>query len=118
MLSSLRPSRFVLRFLVTALLLAATPLRLQSQVSTSSDISGVVTDQTGGAIEAAKVVFTSDSFAATEFTKYGGTFAFSRVSAETGVVQASAPGFQISNVDWRSGSGPLQIVLRPASAAD
>jgi hypothetical protein len=51
---------------------------LQSQVSTTSQISGVVTDQTGAAIAAAAVIFTSGFFRATQITDNRGEFVFPR----------------------------------------
>jgi outer membrane receptor protein involved in Fe transport len=117
-LQPIRLSSFALRLLALALLWLETPLLLPAQQSTLSQISGVVTDQTGAAIQAAKVVFNGDSAGATQVTDDRGKFAFHSISAEKGVVRASAPGFQASNVDWRSGSAPLQIVLLPASPAE
>jgi outer membrane receptor protein involved in Fe transport len=115
---SLRPSFSALRFLVIALLSLAGPLWLQSQVSTPSQVSGVVTDQTNAAIAAAEVVFTSRSFKATQVTDNRGAFVFSQVPAESGVVKVSAPGFQVRNIDWHAGTSRLEITLPPATAAE
>ena len=81
-------------------------------------LSGVVTDQTGATIVAAKVDFTSGSFSATQVTDNRGGFVFSALPAESGVVKVSAAGFQGQTVDWHGGTGLLQIVLLPASAAE
>ncbi len=94
------------------------PLSLRAQTSPPPQISGVVTDQTGAAIQSAKVVFTSGAFTATEVTDASGKFTFAQVSVESGVVQVSSPGFQAANIDWHSGSAPLQVILMPASAAE
>jgi outer membrane receptor protein involved in Fe transport len=104
--------------LVIALLSLAGPLSLQSQVSTPSQVSGVVTDQTNAAIAAAEVVFTSRSFKATQVTDNRGAFVFSQVPAESGVVKVSAPGFQVRNIDWHAGTSRLEITLPPATAAE
>ncbi|HEX3353652.1 MAG TPA: TonB-dependent receptor [Terriglobales bacterium] len=90
----------------------------QSQASPSGQISGVVSDQTGAAVQSATVIFSRGSFTATQVTDASGKFVFSGITAEAGVVRTSAAGFQTSDTDWRSGSGPLEIVLRPASAAE
>ncbi|MGH9503949.1 MAG: TonB-dependent receptor [Terriglobales bacterium] len=81
-------------------------------------ISGVVSDQTGAAIVAAEVVFTSGSFSATQVANGQGAFLFSRVWAESGVLKISAPGFQARSLDWRVGANSLRIVLLPATAAE
>jgi outer membrane receptor protein involved in Fe transport len=114
----LRPPLSTPRFLAIALLLLVTPLRLRSQVSTPSQISGVITDQTGAAIAAAEVVFTSGSFTAKQGTDNRGEFVFSQVPAESGVLKISAPGFQVRNVDWHVGTNRIQMTLLPATAAD
>ena len=77
-----------------------------------------VTDQTGAAISGAEVTFTAGSFSATQVTNDWGKFTFSNVPVEAGVARASADGFQVNTADWRTGSGPLQIVLLPATAAE
>ncbi len=95
-----------------------------AQDSIPRQISGTVTDQTGAAIVGAEVVFTSGSSSSasaqttTQTTDDRGGFVFSAVPAESGVVRVSAPGFQVGNLDWKAGAGPLQIVLLPASAAE
>ena len=111
------------RFLVIALISLSAPLVLRSQVSAPSQIAGVVTDQTGAAIPAAEVVFTSASINATQLTDERGEFVFSQISVAAGVVKVSAPGFQAQSIEWHSADLPavsshLQIVLLPASAAE
>src|SRR3984893_8289466 len=113
-----RPPLSTPRFLAIALLLLVTPLRLRSQVSTSSQISGVITDQTGAAIAAAEVVLTSGSFTAKQGTDNRGEFVFSQVPAESGVLKVSAPGFQVRNIEWHVGTNRIQMTLLPATAAE
>jgi outer membrane receptor protein involved in Fe transport len=103
---------------LTGLLCLAAPLTLFAQSSASRQISGVVTDQTGATIVGAEVVFSSGSSSATLVTNERGSFVFSQLVAESGVVKISAPGFQVRSVDWRAGAEPLHIVLLPASAAE
>ncbi len=67
---------------------------------------------------AAEVVFTSGSFKAAQLTDNRGTFVFSEVPAESGVVKVSAPGFQVRNMDWHAGTNRLEITLLPATAAE
>ena len=100
-------------FLWLALTLAAF-----AQTPATSQISGLVTDQTGAAIVGAEVVFSNGSLSATQITDDRGAFVFSQPPAESGEVRVSAPGFQLRSLDWRAGSGLLQIVLLPASAAE
>src|SRR6266852_339536 len=117
-----------LRLLILGLLWLTAPPMLLCQAPSPTNISGVVTDQTGAAIVAAEVVFTNGSLVAKQVTDNRGEFAFSQVSAESGVVKVSAPGFQVRSLDWRSAnflgtdgrgaSTPLQIVLLPATAAE
>src|SRR6266436_3499398 len=97
MLSSLRPLLSALRFLGISLIFVA-PVALWSQVSASSQISGVVTDQTGGRIPAAEVVFTSGSFITRQITNAQGEFVFSQIFAESGELKISAPGFQLRSL--------------------
>ena len=121
-----------LRLLVLAVLVLWAPLMLLCQTASPSQIAGVVTDQTGAAIVSAEVVFTSGSVVARQVTDDRGEFVFSQISAESGVLKVSATGFQVRSLNWRSidwrspdlpgtdqraGSGPLQIVLLPATAA-
>ena len=106
-----------LRLLVMAVFLTA-PLWLQAQISRLRQISGVVTDQTGAAIQSAKVVFTSGAFTATQVTDASGKFAFAQVSVESGVVKCPRPDFKSPTSIGIQGSAPLQIVLLPASAAE
>jgi outer membrane receptor protein involved in Fe transport len=94
------------------------PRRLESQNRPSADISGVVTDQTGAAVVAAKVAFTSGSIVLTQFTDDQGEFAFSQVSAEFGWLEVSAAGFQDQIVNWRAATNRIEIVLLPAGAAE
>ncbi len=115
---SLRPSFSALRFLVITLLSLAAPLWLRSQASEPSQISGVVTDQTGAAVATAEVVFTSGSFTATQVTDNRGEFGFSQIPAESGAVRVSAPGFRVDSTNWRTGTSRLQITLLPATAAE
>jgi len=104
--------------LVVTLLLLPAPLWLQSQVSTPSQLSGVVVDQTGAAIAAAEVVFTSGSFTTTQVTDERGDFAFSQVPTESGVLRVSASGFQVRSIDWHADTSRLEITLLPATAAE
>src|ERR1700722_17846485 len=90
------------RFLVIALISLSAPLVLRSQVSAPSQIAGVVTDQTGAAIPAAEVVFTSASINATQLTDERGEFVFSQISVAAGVVKVSAAGFQAQSIEWHS----------------
>jgi len=113
-----RPPLSTPSFLAIALLLLVTPLRLRSQVSTSSQISGVITDPTGAAIAAAEVVFTNGSFTAKHGTDNRGEFVFSQVPGESGVLKVSAPGFQVRNIEWHAGTNRIQMTLLPATAAD
>ena len=115
---SLRPSFSALRFLVITLLSLAAPLWLRSQASEPSQISGVVTDQTGAAVATAEVVFTSGSFTATQVTDNRGEFGFSQIPTESGAVRVSAPGFRVDSTNWRTGTSRLQITLLPATAAE
>ncbi len=117
---SLFPSSwFRLPFLIIPLFFfLVSPLAGQSQTLPQAEISGTVTDQTGAAISGAEVTFTADSFSATQVTNDWGKFTFSNVPVEAGVARASADGFQVNTADWRTGSGPLQIVLLPATAAE
>jgi outer membrane receptor protein involved in Fe transport len=103
---------------LTGLLCLAAPRTLFAQSSASRQISGVVTDQTGATIVGAEVVFSSGSSSATLVTNERGSFVFSQLVAESGVVKISAAGFQVRSVDWRAGAEPLHIVLLPASAAE
>jgi outer membrane receptor protein involved in Fe transport len=83
-------------------------------------VSGVVTDSSGAAIVGAEVLFTAaagSGFTRTVTDDRGG-FVFSAVTADSGVVKASATGFQVLSMDWRAGSPALQIVLVPASPAE
>ena len=117
---SLFPSSwFRLPFLIIPLFFfLVSPLAGQSQTLPQTEISGTVTDQTGAAISGAEVTFTADSFSATQVTNDWGKFTFSNVPVEAGVARVSADGFQVNTADWRTGSGPLQIVLLPATAAE
>src|SRR6266849_678129 len=110
---SLRPSFSALRFLLITLLSLAAPLWLRSQASEPSQISGVVTDQTGAAVATAEVVFTSGSFTATQVTDNHGEFGFSQITAVSGAVRVSAHGFRVDGTNWRSGKSRLQITLLP-----
>lgn len=81
-------------------------------------ISGTVADQSGAAIVAAQVAFTGGSFSATQTTNDRGEFLFSQVPVESGRLRISATGFQVREMDWRSGTNPSQITLLPATAAE
>ena len=123
-----------MRFLVLALLGLSVPVLLLAQAS--PQVSGVVSDQTGAAIVGAQVVFVGGapaSIAATEsnqtpstqvlpaqtqVTDAKGAFLFSQVTAETGALRVSAPGFESLSQQWRPGASPVQIVLLPATAAE
>jgi outer membrane receptor protein involved in Fe transport len=116
---SLFPSScFRLPFLMIPLFFLLSPLAGQSQPLPRAEISGTVSDQTGAAISGAEVTFTADPFTATQISNDWGKFTFPNVPVEAGVVRTSADGFQVSTADWRTGSGPLQIVLLPATAAE
>src|ERR1700693_416126 len=99
-LSAFGTSSSKVRFLVIALISLSAPLVLQSQVSAPSQIAGVVTDQTGAAIPAAQVVFSSASFNATQITDERGEFVFSQISVSAGVVKVWARRFQVQSVEW------------------
>src|SRR6266481_8751175 len=73
---SLRRSTVLL--LTSAILFLASPPPLRSQASATNEVSGVVTDQTGTAMQSATVVFTSGSLSATQTTNSAGKFAFSQ----------------------------------------
>jgi outer membrane receptor protein involved in Fe transport len=118
MLPSQRPAVSLLQFVAIALLVLAEPVRLQSQLSTPSQIFGVVTDQTDAAIATAEVVFSSGAFSATQVTDNRGEFVFSQIPGEAGVVKVSAPGFQARSVEWHAGTTRLAITLLPATAAE
>jgi outer membrane receptor protein involved in Fe transport len=106
------------RSLPVALLLLAAPVCLHSQLPLSTQISGVVSDQTGAAIAAAEVTLSSGSFTATQTTGSHGEFVFSQLSVESGAVKVSAPGFQVRTVDWHAGTNRLEITLLPPTAAE
>jgi outer membrane receptor protein involved in Fe transport len=109
-LSSLR-----LRLLVVVLL---SLVAVASDGSATQQISGTVNDQTGAALVAAEVVFSSGSFVSRQLTGDRGEFSFSQVVAASGTVTVSAPGFQVRSVDWTAGVSDLRIVLLPASLAE
>jgi outer membrane receptor protein involved in Fe transport len=125
-------SSLVLPILWIGLLWLAAPLVLLAQSPAPRQISGVVIDQTGAAIVGAEVVLNSSTnnstnspanssatmITETMITDDRGGFVFSGLSADSGVVKVSAPGFQAQRVDWHAGADPLQIVLLPASAAE
>ena len=104
--------------LLIGLLWPAATVALFAQSPATSQISGVVTDQTGAAIDGAEVVFGGGSLSAKQVTDDRGAFVFSKLLAESGELKVSAPGFQARSLDWRAGAGPVQVVLLPASAAE
>jgi outer membrane receptor protein involved in Fe transport len=106
------------KFLAIAFLFVAASLSVQSQVSSPTQISGVVTDPTGAAIPSAEVVFTSGSFTSKQVTDSRGEFVFSGISASSGVVRVSAAGFQRENLDWHPGASRFEITLPLLSAAE
>jgi len=122
-LSSLFPTpSWAFRCLLLSGVVLVLPLALLAQDSVPRRIAGTVTDQTGAAIVGAEVLFTSDSSSSAQTTAQTtddrGGFVFSAVSAESGVVRASNPGFKARSMNWKAGAGPLQIVLLPASDAE
>src|SRR5579862_6225071 len=89
-----------------------------AQTENSAQISGVVTDSSGAAIPGAKVVLSTPGFQATRITDSCGHFSFGQTPRQQISVQASAEGFQSRNVEWKAGSGELEIALAPAGAAE
>ena len=79
---------------------------------------GIVTDSSGAAISGARVVLSAPSFQATRSTDRHGRFSFDHVPGQEGSAQASAQGFQPRKVQWKAGSGELEIALKPAVAAE
>lgn len=90
---------------------------LAAAQSSGARVSGVVTDSSGAAISGAKVTLSSTGFQATHTTGRRGRFSFDHVPASRGKVRASAPGFQIRELEWKAGSD-LEITLAPAGAAE
>jgi outer membrane receptor protein involved in Fe transport len=103
--------------MLIGLLWLAAPSVLFAQAPAPRQVSGVVTDQTGGAIVGADVVCDSGCSSAKLTTDDRGGFVVSQLSSDSGVVSISAAGFQARTVDWRAGAD-LRIVLLPASAAE
>ncbi len=106
------------RSLPVALFLLTAPVCLHSQLPDSTQISGVVTDQTGAAVAAAEVSFSSGSFTVTQTTDNRGEFVFAQISVGSGDVKVSAPGFQVRTLDWHAGTNRIEITLLPAAAAE
>jgi outer membrane receptor protein involved in Fe transport len=98
----------------------AAPAILLSQNASPNQINGIVVDATGAAIVGAEVTFIGPSSAASpsQVTNDRGEFTFAQVVANSGQLKISAAGFQLQSVDWSSASGPVQIMLLPASAAE
>lgn len=108
-------------FLIAAALSIASPATAQTaatpapQQPASTNTSGTVVDISGAVIPGAEVVVTSrDGRTATVKTDSDGRFDAGMMAAR---VRVSSEGFETSNVEI-SGTGPVQIVLRPTNFAD
>jgi outer membrane receptor protein involved in Fe transport len=80
-------------------------------------LTGTVKDRTGAVIPAAQVTVNAGGTALTQFTNANGAFTFPGFDADSAQLTISTPGFSTVTRSWRSGDGPLLIVLSPASVA-
>jgi outer membrane receptor protein involved in Fe transport len=80
-------------------------------------IIGTVHDSSGAAVENAEITFRSSKFTANAKSDDQGKFAFEDITADSGTIAASAPGFTTTRIDWNSAtSGTLDIILNPSAA--
>jgi outer membrane receptor protein involved in Fe transport len=107
-------------FVVASALSIALPVSAQSvatpaQPAASTKTIGTVVDISGAVIPGAEVVVTSrDGRTSTVVTDTDGNFDAGVLAAR---VRVSSTGFETANVEI-SGSGPVQIILRPVNFAD
>lgn len=105
------------KWLLAFFLLAIGPQAGAQTVSVR--VTGVVRDSSGGAVGGAKVELHAQSYSASASTSSTGEFAFDNVPAASGIIVASASGFEQVQQNWNVASGSsgnsvqLNIVLVP-----
>jgi len=79
------------------------------------EVRGTVKDGTGAVIARAQVLLRADDQELRRVTQPDGTFAFTGVTAASGSVIVSAPGFATSTTAWQAGQNQLAITLTLAT---
>ena len=79
------------------------------------EVRGTVKDRSGAVIARAQVVLRVDGQEFRRVTQPDGTFVFTGMSAASGNVIVSAPGFATSTTAWQAGANELSITLTPAT---
>src|SRR5437868_15413935 len=82
-----------------------------------SPIAGTVTDSSGAAVFGATVRVRTGSLERVQSTNRSGQFSFADINAKAATLSVSAAGFTDTEVEWRHGTTPIQIILRPATVA-
>ena len=79
------------------------------------EVRGTVKDHSGAVVARAQVLLRADGQQFRRVTQSDGTFVFTGVSATTGDMIVSAPGFATSTTPWQSGQNNLSITLTLAT---
>jgi len=98
--------------LVSLLVLLAYPLAWSAA---QHEIRGTVKDRSGAVVSRARVVLRADGQEFGRVTQSDGTFVFTGISAASGEVIVSAPGFSTSTTAWQAGQNNLSITLTLAT---
>src|SRR5271165_1077318 len=96
-----------------ALMLAL--VQLPAWSAPQPEVRGTVKDGTGAVIARAQVLLRADGQEFRRVTQPDGTFTFTGVTAASGSVIVSAPGFSTSTTAWQAGQNELAITLTLAS---
>ena len=99
--------------LVLAALAVVFPLRAWS--ASQQELRGTVKDRSGAVIARAQVVLRADGEEFSRATQSDGSFVFTGVTAASGSVIVSAPGFATSTTLWQAGQNDLAITLTLAT---
>ena len=83
--------------------------------ASSQEIHGTVTDPSGAVVARAHVVLRVQGRDIGRSTQPDGTFVFSGVTADSGTILVSAPGFASSTTPWHAGQNQISIALQAAA---
>src|SRR5271167_664392 len=90
-------------------------LPLSAWSSPQQDLRGTVKDRSGAVIARAQVLLRADGRQFSRVTQPDGTFVFTGISAASGTIVVSAPGFSTSTTAWQAGQNDLAITLTLAT---
>jgi outer membrane receptor protein involved in Fe transport len=90
-------------------------LTLQGWAAPQLELRGTVRDNSGAVIARAQVMLRADEEEFSRTTQSDGTFVFTGVTATSGSVTVSAPGFATNTTAWQAGQTNLSITLTLAT---